>query len=110
MRLLWALFAAFWVAFLGAVPAPAAIIGGPLVRDGIEVALNGVELDRTLSIAARSGPRYAAATQLAGPGFYHLTYIISPPSTHGMMRQTDKTGGVPQWRKPIAANYPTSEK
>ena len=54
--------------------------------------------------ASKTGPHYAAAAQLSGPGTYHLTYIVSPPSTHGMMRQTDKAGGVPDWWKPIQAS------
>ncbi len=65
-------------------------------------------------VASKSGPHYAAGAQLAGPGTYHLTYIISPPSTHGMIRQTDKEGGVPDWWKPINASwtftYPLSSK
>lgn len=160
MRALWAV-----PALLIAVScAQAAVIGGPLQRDGLEIvpsALSGVELDRSpapagrgadaiflladvhaakddahgfgehafvpyLSIsyaltkeeaptfkkagllypvAAKGGPRYAAATELTGPGTYHLTYIVSPPSSHGMLRRTDKTGGVPDWWKPITANW-----
>jgi periplasmic iron binding protein len=160
MRSLWA----FSAAFLAAVPpAGAAVIGGPLVRDGIEIVpgtLSGAELDRPSAvsraaesvflvaeihatkdeahgfaehafipylsisyaltkegastfkkagllypIAAKNGPHYAAAAEMAGPGTYHLTYIISPPSAHGMMRQTDKAGGVPDWWKPITASW-----
>jgi len=160
MRVLWAVAALF----LGVVPAGAAVIGGPLIRDGIEIVpstLNGVELDRSptpagrgvdaiflladvhaakddshgfgehafipyLSIsfaltkddaptfkkagllypvAAKGGPRYAAATELAGPGNYHLTYIVSSPSAHGMLRRTDKAGGVPDWWKPITGEW-----
>lgn len=56
-------------------------------------------------IAAKSGPHYAASTDMAGPGTYHLIYIVSPPSSRGMMRQTDKTGGVPDWWKPITAQW-----
>jgi uncharacterized protein involved in high-affinity Fe2+ transport len=55
--------------------------------------------------ASKAGPRYAAGAQMAGAGTYHLTYIISPPSTHGMLRQTDRSGGVPDWWKPISANW-----
>jgi len=55
--------------------------------------------------ASKAGPHYAAGAQLSGPGTYHLTYIVSPPSTHGMMRQTDKAGGVPDWWKPIHASW-----
>ena len=50
-------------------------------------------------------PHYAAPTELAGAGTYHLTYIVSPPSAHGMLRQTDKAGGVPDWWKPINASW-----
>ena len=64
--------------------------------------------------ASKTGPRYAAGALLSGPGTYHLTYIISPPSAHGMMRQTDKAGGVPDWWKPITVNwtftYPSKTK
>jgi uncharacterized protein involved in high-affinity Fe2+ transport len=154
-----------WAALLVAVsPAEAAVIGGPLLRDGLEIVpsmQSGVELDRSPNpvgrspdavflvadvhaaksdahgfgehafipylsvsylltkddaptfkksgllypVAARSGPHYAAATELAGPGTYHLTYIVSPPSAHGMLRQTDKAGGVPDWWKPINASW-----
>jgi periplasmic iron binding protein len=166
----WAFFSIFLVAV---VPAGAAVIGGPLLRDGLEIVpstLSGAQLDRSpaamgrgadsmflvadihatkdeahgfaghafipylsisyaltkddaptfkkagllFPIASKDGPHYAAATELAGPGTYHLTYIVSPPSSHGMMRRTDKAGGVPDWWKPITANwtftYPTSAK
>jgi uncharacterized protein involved in high-affinity Fe2+ transport len=56
-------------------------------------------------VASKSGPYYGGGAQLAGPGTYHLTYIISPPGTHGMIRQTDKAGGVPVWWKPINAGW-----
>jgi uncharacterized protein involved in high-affinity Fe2+ transport len=62
--------------------------------------------------AGKNGPRYIGATVMAGPGAYHLTYIVSPPSAHGMYRQTGKDNGVPDWWKPITAKwdftYPTS--
>ncbi|HEX4636146.1 MAG TPA: iron transporter [Rhizomicrobium sp.] len=161
MRVSWAVPALLIIA----VPvAEAAVIGGPLVRDGIEIVpstLNGVELDRSPAppgqgadaiflvadvhaakddvhgfgerafvpylsisyaltkddaptfkkagllypIAAKGGPRYGAATELAGSGSYHLTYIVSPPNAHGMLRRTDKTAGVPDWWKPITVNW-----
>src|SRR5258706_16469899 len=170
MRSVWAFFSIFLVA---AVPAGAAVIGGPLLRDGLEIVpstLSGAQLDRSpatmdgsadsmflvadiratkdeahgfaghafipylsvsyaltkdeaptfkkagllFPVASKDGPHYAAATELAGPGTYHLTYIVSPPSSHGMMRRTDKAGGVPDWGKPITANwaftYPTGAK
>ncbi|HKX64989.1 MAG TPA: iron transporter [Rhizomicrobium sp.] len=153
---------------LASPPAWAAAIGGPMLRDGIEIVpaiLSGVEVDRLtvrgadsiwlaadvqaakdgrygftgfipyLSIsfvltkddvptfkragllfplAAKDGPHYAAAADMAGPGVYRLTYIVSPPSAHGMLRRTDKTDGVPEWFKPITASwdfkYPMSAK
>jgi uncharacterized protein involved in high-affinity Fe2+ transport len=33
-----------------------------------------------------------------------LTYIISSPGAHGMIRQTG-AGGVPPWWKPITASW-----
>ena len=149
--------------------AKAATLGGPLLRDGMEIvpgALDGVELDRLTKgaqsvllvadvhaakdgahgfsehsfipylsvsyvltkedaptfkkagllypLAAKDGPHYAAPAEFAGPGVYHLTYIISPPNSHGMMRRTDKENGVPDWWKPITASwtftYPMSAK
>lgn len=55
--------------------------------------------------ATKSGPRYIGAAAMAGPGAYHLTYIISPPSAHGMYRQTGRENGVPDWWKPITASW-----
>ena len=55
--------------------------------------------------AGKSGPRYIGAAEMAGPGNYHLTYIVSPPNAHGMYRQTGKDNGVPDWWKPITAKW-----
>jgi uncharacterized protein involved in high-affinity Fe2+ transport len=55
--------------------------------------------------AGKAGPRYIGAAEMAGAGSYHLTYIISPPSAHGMYRQTGKDNGVPDWWKPITAKW-----
>ena len=161
MHLLRVLPAACLAVFSTVVPGQAVVLGGPLLREGLEIvpsALTGVELDRTVNrgadalflvadiraakaephgfpehafipylsvsyaltkddaptfkkagllypIATKQGPHYAAAAELAGPGTYHLTYIISPPSAHGMLRRTDKAEGVPDWWKPINANW-----
>ena len=166
MRVFWVLAAAL----AAILPARAAVIGGPLLRDGMEIvpsALSGVELDRlpasrtadvifltadiraardeahgfaehafipylsvsyTLTkddaptfkkagllypVATRNGPRYGASAEMAGPGTYHLNVILSPPSSHGMMRQTGKDG-VAEWWKPITGSwvftYPMSAK
>ena len=62
--------------------------------------------------ASKSGPRYIGAAVMDGPGTYHLTYLVSPPSAHGMYRLTGKDNGVPDWWKPITARwdftYPTT--
>jgi uncharacterized protein involved in high-affinity Fe2+ transport len=55
--------------------------------------------------AGKNGPRYIGAAGTDGPGTYHLTYIVSPPSAHGMYRQTGKENGVPDWWKPITASW-----
>lgn len=63
---------------------------------------------------AKDGPHYANNVDMAGPGTYHLTYIISPPSSHGFIRHVDKASGVPDWWKPITVNwtfaYPSKTK
>ena len=164
MRCHWAFSVAFLAILTAVLPGRAAVIGGPLLRDGLEIVPSmqtGVTLDRSPNpvgrnpdaiflvadvhaakddahgfgehafipylsvsyaltkddaptfkkaglfypVAAKSGPHYAAPTELAGAGTYHLTYIVSPPSAHGMLRQTDKAGGVPDWWKPINASW-----
>lgn len=63
---------------------------------------------------AKDGPHYANNADMAGPGTYHLTYTIWPPTSHGFMRHVDKASGVPEWWKPITANwtftYPSKDK
>ena len=63
---------------------------------------------------AKDGPHYANNVDMAGPGTYHLTYIISPPSSHGFIRHVDKASGVPDWWKPITTSwtfsYPSKTK
>jgi uncharacterized protein involved in high-affinity Fe2+ transport len=56
-------------------------------------------------MVAKAGPHYGGAAELAGPGTYHLTYIVSPPTSHGLLRHTDKDSGVPDWFKPITATW-----
>jgi uncharacterized protein involved in high-affinity Fe2+ transport len=55
--------------------------------------------------ATKNGPRYIGGADMAGPGIYHLTYIVNPPNAHGMYRQTGKEGAVPDWWKPITASW-----
>lgn len=65
-------------------------------------------------MTAGDGPHYANNVRMAGPGTYHLTYKISPPSSNGFIRHVDKATGVPPWWKPIVAQwifkYPSSPK
>ncbi|HEX3755069.1 MAG TPA: iron transporter [Rhizomicrobium sp.] len=65
-------------------------------------------------MTAKDGPHYATNVDMAGPGTYHLTYLISPPTSHGFRRHVDKASGVPDWWKPITANwtftYPSKSK
>ena len=67
-----------------------------------------------LPMTAKDGPHYANNLDMAGPGTYHLTYIISPPSSHGFIRHVDKASGVPDWWKPITTSwtfaYPSKTK
>jgi uncharacterized protein involved in high-affinity Fe2+ transport len=65
-------------------------------------------------MTAKDGPHYANGVDMAGPGTYHLTYIISPPTSHGFIRHVDKASGVPGWWKPITVHwtfdYPSKTK
>ena len=56
-------------------------------------------------MVSKTGPDYGTGVLLAGPGSYRLTYIVSPPPSHGVMRHTDKASGVPDWWKPITASW-----
>ena len=66
------------------------------------------------AMTAKDGPHYANNVDMAGPGTYHLMYIISPPSSHGFIRHVDKASGVPDWWKPINLTwsfaYPSKTK
>ena len=65
-------------------------------------------------MTAGDGPHYANNVRMAGPGTYHLTYEILPPSAKGFIRHVDKASGVPAWWKPITAHwtftYPSKAK
>jgi len=65
-------------------------------------------------MTAKDGPHYANNVDMAGPGTYHLTYFISPPTSHGFIRHIDKASGVPDWWKPINLSwtftYPSKAK
>jgi uncharacterized protein involved in high-affinity Fe2+ transport len=63
------------------------------------------------AMVAKDGLHYANGVKMAGPGTYHLTYVISPPALY---RHADKATGVPDWWKPIKADwtfqYPSKTK
>jgi len=65
-------------------------------------------------MTAGDGPHYANNVKMAGPGTYHLVYVIDPPSANGFLRHVDKATGVPGWWKPITASwtftYPSRSK
>lgn len=56
-------------------------------------------------MAAQAGPHYGAQADLAGPGRYELTYMISPPPSRGMLRHSGKDDGVPDWWKPLRLTW-----
>ena len=66
------------------------------------------------AMTAKDVPHYANNVDMAGPGTYHLNYIITPPTAHGFIRHTDKASGVPEWWKPINVSwtflYPSKTK
>jgi hypothetical protein len=81
-----------------------------LTKDGSSFKKTGTLAPMT----AGDGPHYANNVKMAGPGTYHLTYEILPPSSNGFIRHTDKATGVPDWWKSIVAHwtftYPSKSK
>ena len=65
-------------------------------------------------MTAKDGPHYANNVDMDGPGTYHLSFTIEPPSSHGFIRHVDAASGVPDWWKPVTANwtfpYPSKAK
>lgn len=59
-----------------------------------------------MAMVANDGPHYGDNVKLMGPGKYHVTYTIYPPSaaTH-FGRHTDRLTGVRPWFKPFAVEY-----
>ncbi len=78
-------------------------IGAPFKKTG-----------RLLAMTAADGPHYANNIEMGGPGQYHLTYRIEPPSKAGFIRHVDKESGVPAWWKPFSVDwtfpYPSKAK
>jgi uncharacterized protein involved in high-affinity Fe2+ transport len=58
-----------------------------------------------LPMTARDGPHYANNIEMGGPGEYHLTYRIEPPSRAGFTRHVDKASGVPEWWQPLTVDW-----
>jgi periplasmic iron binding protein len=77
----------------------------------------GSEFKKTgqlLPMTARDGPHYANNITMDGPGQYHVSYRIEPPSKAGFIRHVDKATGVPEWWAPFTVawtfTYPSQEK
>jgi uncharacterized protein involved in high-affinity Fe2+ transport len=66
------------------------------------------------AMTAGDGPHYANNVKMGGPGKYHLTYEILPPSSNGFILHVDKATGVPDWWKPMTLHwtfdYPSRQK
>jgi uncharacterized protein involved in high-affinity Fe2+ transport len=60
---------------------------------------------RLAAMTALGGPHYANTVAMAGPGQYHLTVHIEPPSKMGFMRHVDATTGVPDWWPPFSLEW-----
>ncbi|MOA48757.1 34 kDa membrane antigen precursor [compost metagenome] len=57
-------------------------------------------------MVASDGPHYGDNVKLLGPGKYHLTYTILPPSGHDMFgRHVDKETGVAPWFETCKVEY-----
>ncbi len=54
-----------------------------------------------IPMVASDGPHYGANVKLDGPGEYHVTFHISPPSANGFLRHYDKETGVGKWWEPF---------
>lgn len=81
-----------------------------LTKDGSKFRKTG----KLAPMTAIDGPHYANNVTMNGPGTYHLTYEILPPSSNGFIRHVDQATGVPDWWKPITLHwtftYPSKQK
>lgn len=55
-----------------------------------------------IPMAASGGPHYGDNVKLSGPGNYHLTYTIHPPT---IPYHADKETGVQGWWKPFTSEW-----
>lgn len=64
-----------------------------------------------MPMVANDGPHYGDNLKLAGPGKYHVKYVIYPPNapenSYGKHfgRHTDRLTGVRPWFKPLTVEY-----
>jgi hypothetical protein len=67
-----------------------------------------------LPMVARDGPHYANNISMGGPGEYHVSYFVEPPSKAGFIRHVDQATGVPEWWAPFTVDwtftYPSQAK
>ena len=72
-------------------------------RKGSDKAVSGT----FMPMVASDGPHYGANVKLEGPGKYHLTYTIKPPTYNGQpfRRHVDRETGVSAWFAPFTLEY-----
>jgi uncharacterized protein involved in high-affinity Fe2+ transport len=58
-----------------------------------------------MPMVANDGPHYGENIKLNGPGKYHLTFAIKPPSYNGFARHIDKETGVGKWWDPFEVSW-----
>lgn len=56
-------------------------------------------------MVANSGPHYGSNVKLNGPGRYHVSLTITPPTTRGFYRHTDRETGVAPWWPPFTQEW-----
>ena len=82
-----------WIAYL--------TIAYTLEKQGSDWKASGVLKPMT----AKDGPHYADNVKMNGPGFYRLTYSLTPPEANGFYRHVDKETGVPGWWQPFSETF-----
>lgn len=82
---------------------PYLVISYELTKDGAVVSKGDF-----MPMVANDGPHYGENVKLAGPGKYHLTYSIKPPSANAHAhfgRHVDKETGVAPWFEDFDVQY-----
>lgn len=83
---------------------PYLVIHYQITKAGSSTPISG----ELMPMVANDGPHYGDNVKLAGPGKYHVTYTIAPPSTNAAAhfgRHTDRLTGVKPWFKPFTVAY-----